>query len=46
MPTLYVTEPGAVVRRSAGSIVVTLDKDPDGAGPLPERRQRLIEVEP
>ncbi len=46
MPTLYVTEPGAVVRRSAGSIVVTVDKDPDGPGPLPERRQRLIEVEP
>ena len=46
MPTLYVTEPGAVVRRSAGSIVVTVDKDPDGAGPKPERRHRLIEVEP
>ena len=46
MPTLYVTEPGAVVRRSAGSIVVTLDEDPDGPGPLPERRRRLIEVEP
>ncbi len=46
MPTLYVTEPGSVVRRSAGSIVVTLDQDPDGAGPLPERRRRLIEVEP
>ena len=35
-----------MVRRSAGSIVVTLDKDPDGSGPLPERRRRLIEVEP
>ncbi len=45
MPALYVTEPGAVVRRSAGSIVVTLDEDPDGAGPLPEHRRRLIEVE-
>ncbi len=46
MPTLYVTEPGAVVRRSAGSIVVTIDKDPDGPGSQPERRRRLIEVEP
>ncbi len=46
MPTLYVTEPGAVVRRSAGSIVVTVDKDLDGPGPEPERRHRLIEVEP
>ncbi len=46
MLTLYVTEPAAVVRRSAGSIIVTLDKDPDGSGPLPERRRRLIEVEP
>ena len=46
MTTLYVTQPGAVVRRSVGSIVVTCDKDPDGAGPKPERRHRLIEVEP
>ena len=46
MPTLYVTEPGAVVRRRAGSIIVTLDEDPDGPGPLPEGRRRLIEVEP
>ncbi len=46
MPTLYVTEPGAVVRRRAGSIVVTLDEDPDGPGPLPKGRRRLIEVEP
>ncbi len=46
MPTLYVTQPGAVVRRSAGSIVATLTEDPDGSGPLPERRRRLIEVEP
>lgn len=46
MPVLYVTEPGAVVRRSARSIVVTLDEDPDGDGPQPERRRRLIEVEP
>ena len=35
-----------MVRRSAGSIVVTLDEDPDGAGPLPEHRRRLLEVEP
>ena len=46
MPTLYVTEPRSVVRRSAGSIVVTLNEDPDGPGPLPERQRRLLEVEP
>ena len=46
MPTLYVTKPGSVIRRSAGSIVVTRDEDPDGSGPLPERRRRLLEVEP
>lgn len=46
MPALYVTEPGAVVRRSAGSIVVTLDEDPAGVGLSSERRRRLIEVEP
>lgn len=46
MPSLYVTEPGAVVRRRAGSIIVTLDKDPDGPGPLSKRRRELIEVEP
>ncbi len=46
MPTLYVTEPGAVVRRSKGSIVVTIDKDPDGPGPLRKKRRELAEVEP
>ena len=46
MPTLYVTEPRSVVRRSVGSIVVTLNEDPDGSGPLPERQRRLLEVEP
>ena len=46
MPTLYVTEPRSVVRRSAGSIVVTLNEDPDGSGPRPERQRRLLEVEP
>ena len=46
MPTLYVTEPGSVVRRSAGSIVVTVEQDPDESGASPERRRRLIEVEP
>jgi len=46
MPTLYVTEPGAVVRKSGESFVVTLDEDPDGKGPLPERRRTLAEVEP
>ena len=46
MPTLYVTEPRSVVRRSVGSVVVTLNEDPDGPGPLPERQRRLLEVEP
>ena len=46
MPTLYVTEPGAVVRRSAGSLVVTVSRDPDGRGPLPKKTKELIEVEP
>lgn len=46
MPTLYVTEPGAVVRRKAGSIIVTLDADTDKAGSPRENRRRLIEVEP
>ena len=46
MPTLYVTEPGSVVRRRAGSVVVTLDDDPDGLGSLPTDRKELIEVEP
>jgi len=46
MPTLYVTEPGAVVRKSASSLVITLNDDPDGKGPLPEKRKILLEVEP
>jgi CRISPR-associated protein Cas1 len=46
VPVLYVTEPGAVVRRDADSLVVTLDSDPDGKGPAPETRRVLIEVEP
>ena len=46
MPTLYVTEPRSVVRRSAGSVVVTLNEDPDGPGPGPKRQRRLLEVEP
>ena len=46
MPTLYVTEPRSVVRRSVGSVVVTLNEDPDGPGPLAERQRRLLEVEP
>ncbi len=35
MPTLYVTEPRSVVRRSAGSVVVTLNEDPTGRGRCP-----------
>ena len=46
MPVLYVTETNAVVRKSGESFIVTLDEDPDGKGPLPERRRKLIEVEP
>lgn len=44
--TLYVTEPGAVVRREGRSLLVTLTRDPDGDGPLPEGREALLEVEP
>ncbi len=46
MPTLYITEPGATIRFSTGSIVVTVSKDPDGSGPLPTKTRELIEVEP
>lgn len=46
MPTLYVTEPGSVVRRSQGSIVVTRDEDPDSSRPRSKARRTLIEVEP
>ena len=46
VPVLYVTEPGAVVRKSGESLLVTLDDDPDGRGPLPEKRRVLAEVEP
>ena len=46
MPTLYVTEPGAVLRRVGGSVVVTLDEiHGEGAARI-ERRRRLIKVEP
>ena len=46
MPTLYITEPGATVRFSTGSIEVTVSKDPDGSGPLTTQTRQLIEVEP
>ena len=46
MAVLYVTEPGAVVRKKVGSLLVTLDVDLDGAGPSPKTRQTLLEVEP
>lgn len=46
MTALYVTEPGAAVRRDGRSLVVTLDADSDGrAGPAPETRRRLAEIE-
>ena len=43
MPTLYVTEPRAVVRRIAGTLVVTLDEDSTGSECRASPR-RLIEV--
>ncbi len=46
MPTLYITEPGATIRFSTGSIVVTVSKDPDGSGPLPTKTRQVAEVEP
>lgn len=46
MPTLYVTEPGSVVRRAAGSIVVTLDEVHGEGAAKTRRRNRLMEVEP
>ena len=46
MPTVYITEPGATIRFSTGSIVVTVSEDPDGKGPLPRRSRQLIEIEP
>ncbi len=43
MPTLYVTLPGAVVRKSAKSLVITVDSnDADGNA----RREEIEEVEP
>ncbi len=46
MPSLYVTEPGAVVRRSGQSLVITLDEDANGTGTGPKKRRELLEVEP
>ena len=47
MPTLYVTRFRSVVRRRAGSLLVTRDEDSDGRdGAEPERRDILLEVEP
>ena len=46
MPTLYVTEQGAVVRKSHGSIIVTQDDYAAKSGTSKGRRRILIEVEP
>lgn len=47
MPTLYVTEPNSVVRRSGGSLIVTLRSDiGDDKCSLDGRRRTLLEVEP
>ena len=45
MTSLYITQAGAVLRSSGESLWVTLDEDPDGKGPLPEKRKKLLEVE-
>ncbi len=43
MPSLYVTEPGAAVRKSAASLIVTIeDKAKEGMS----RRRTLAEIEP
>ena len=47
MPTLYVTEPGAVVRRRAGSLIITCEErisSPENRGD--DRKSILLEVEP
>lgn len=51
MPTLYVTEPGATVRRRGGSLIVTTkgganDHETVGESQTPTRRKLLLEVEP
>ena len=46
MPTLYVTEPGAAVRRSGGSLIVTTKGDRSNEGERDGKRIRLLEVEP
>ena len=47
MPALYVTEPGAVVRRQAGSIIVTSKMDGEQDGPDDNGNGALLmEVEP
>jgi len=47
LPLLYVTEPGAVIRRAGGSLVVTLDSEADGDPATPPgTRTTLLEVEP
>lgn len=44
MPTLYVTEPGAVVRLTGESLLVTLDTPPDGGSKAPSSRAELMKV--
>lgn len=43
MPTLYVTEPGAVVRRSDAALVVTVHRENDGDKP---RQEVLAKLQP
>ncbi len=47
MPTLYVTEPGAVVRRRAGSLIVTCEEQSSSPeNGENDRKSLLLEVEP
>jgi CRISPR-associated protein Cas1 len=43
MPTLYVTRPGAVVRRAASALVVTADRETGGGA---TKRETLAELQP
>ncbi|AEO47660.1 CRISPR-associated endonuclease Cas1 [Rhodospirillum rubrum] len=48
MTTLYVTQPGSVVRSEGGSLTVWVETEADDPGPndSPVRRKRLASVEP
>ncbi|MCY4305879.1 MAG: CRISPR-associated endonuclease Cas1 [Aestuariivita sp.] len=47
MPTLYVTEPGSVVRRRTGSFIVTCNKEENQSISEPSKKKSIrLEVEP